>query len=403
MPRLTNRLSAQTVRSAKPGRHPDGGGLALIVVAPGRAYWQFRWERAGKGREMSLGPLDRVSLTEARALATDARRLLEGGGDPLVARKAATAPATPAPSATTFRAAALTYIEQHAPSWRSAVHAKQWSNTLATYAFPVLGDIACAAITTPDVLRVLQPHWQTKTETMVRVRGRIETVLDFARVRGWVPDSAPNVAVWKGRLAHALPAKAKVAPVEHHAALPWRDMPAFWTSLAQREGMGTLALQFCILTAARSGSVRQATWSEVKGDLWAVPGAHMKGGVEWRCPVSEAAKRVLDAAAALSDDRRPEALIFPGHDPTRQLSDMSLTAVLRRMGRGDLTCHGFRSSFRDWVSEATDYAGEAAEMQLAHAIGNAVEAAYRRGDLFSKRQAMISDWATFCAGAKPAD
>ena len=397
--RRSNRLTVAAVRSAKVGRHGDGAGLSLIVSAPDRKHWQFRYYRRNKGREMSLGSAEHVSLAEARQRAADCRKLLAHGKDPLD-QKQATKATKELPAAHTFTAVADEYIAAHETSWRNAKHKYQWRQSLASYAYPLIGSRDVASIEMRDVLSVLQPIWTTKTETASRLRGRIETILAYATVRGWRTGSNP--ATWRGNLAMVLPAPDKVAPVEHHAALPWQEIPAFWTALRERTGTGALCLQFTILTAARSGEARGVRWNEIdRGSAaWTVPAARMKAGKPHRVPLSEAAIAVLNATAAdriEQDD--PTALIFPGLKRGQPMSDMTLGAVLKRMGRADLTPHGFRSSFRDWAAEATEAPNHVVEQALAHAIGNSVEAAYRRGDLFEKRRTLMAEWAMFCQGA----
>jgi integrase len=246
------------------------------------------------------------------------------------------------------------------------------------------------------VMDVLRPIWRHIPETASRVRGRIEAILDYAKVAGW--REGENPARWRGHLAMMLPARTKIAPVEHHAALPWRDLPAFMSALASREGIAPRALEFLILTAARSGEVRGMRWGEVDlaRAIWTMPGPRMKAGREHRVPLSAGALAVLRAFRI--DEPTPDHLVFssPMRSKPTPLSDMTLTAVLRRMGRGDLTAHGFRSAFRDWAAEATEYPGEVAEAALAHTVGDKVEAAYRRGDLFEKRRQLMADWAAYC-------
>jgi integrase len=395
--RKSNRLTAAAVRSAKAGRHSDGAGLSLIVSGPDRKHWQFRWMRNLKGREMSLGNAEHVSLADARQRAADCRKLLSQGIDPLDHRRASDAAQKPTPAAHTFAAVAEDYITAHEASWRNDKHRYQWRQSLNAYVYPAIGDMDVAAIGMADVLKVLQPIWTTKTETASRTRGRIETILAYATVRGW--RTGPNPATWRGNLAMVLPAPEKVAPVEHHAALPWQQMPAFWTALRERTGAGALCLQFAILTAARSGEARGAQWSEIdlEGSVWTIPAGRMKAGKAHRVPLSDAAKNVLRLAAE-GRDKQDAGLIFPGLKRGHRMSDMTLGAVLKRMGRADLTAHGFRSSFRDWAAEATDAPNHVVEQALAHAIGNSVEAAYRRGDLLERRRTLMAEWAEFCEG-----
>jgi integrase len=345
---------------------------------------------------MSLGNAAHVTLAEARQKAADARTLLAKGIDPLderVATKASRQPAT----ARSFASVAEAYIVAHEASWRNDKHRYQWRQSLTKYAYPFIGHMDVAAIQMEDLLGVLRPIWTTKTETASRLRGRIETILAFATVSRWRAGSNP--ATWRGNLAMVLPAPDKVAPVEHLAALPWQDMQAFWVDLAQRDGAGKQALQFAILTAARSGEVRGCRWGEIDmpAALWTVPAARMKAGRSHRVPLSCAALDVLRAAAqggSQIDD--PSALLFPGLKRSEPMSDVTLTAVLRRMGRGDVTVYGFRSSFRDWAAEQTDTANHVVEQALAHAIPGSVEAAYRRGDLLEKQRGLMDAWGAYC-------
>jgi integrase len=402
------KLSAAKVKTAGPGMHGDGGGLWLQVGA-GKS-WSFRFTSpaTGKARQMGLGSLDAVPLARARDLAADARSKVTAGVDPIAEREAAReAAAVEKAVATTFATAAERYIAAHKAGWRNAKHAAQWQATLATHANPHIGNKAVAAVDVAGVLAVLEPLWKAgKIETGVRVRGRIEAVLDYAAVQGWRPKGF-NPAMWKGNLAHTLASPRKARPVQHHAALPWQDMPGFMAELGMRDGRGVLALRLAILTAARSGEVRGAIWSEIDldGGLWTVPAGRMKAGREHRVPLSPAALGLLREAALL----RPEgeegqhAQVFPGLKAGIPLSDMSLSAVLRRMGRGDLTVHGFRSTFRDWVAEATTFPAEVAEAALAHTLPNKVQAAYQRGDLLERRRKLMADWAAFCCSAGAGD
>lgn len=395
--RKSNRLSAAAVRSAKVGRHGDGAGLSLIVSGPDRKNWQFRWMRNLRGREISLGNAEHIGLADARQRAADCRKLLSQGIDPLDHRRASDAAQKTTPAAHTFAAVSEEYIAAHQPSWRNAKHRYQWSQSLAAYAYPALGDMDVAAIGMEDVLKVLQPIWTTKTETASRTRGRIETILAYATVRGWRAGSNP--ATWRGNLAMVLPPPDKVAPVEHHAALSWQQMTTFWTTLTVRTGAGALCLQFAILTAARSGEARGARWDEIDPAtaLWTVPANRMKAGKPHRVPLSDAAVRVLNLSVE-GRDKQDVGLIFPGLKRGQPMSDMTLGAVLKRMGRADLTVHGFRSSFRDWAAEATDAPNHVVEQALAHAIGSSIEAAYRRGDLLERRRTLMAEWAKFCEG-----
>jgi integrase len=376
----------------------DGGGLWL-QVGTGKA-WSFRFTLGGKARQMGLGPVADVPLARARELAAEARAKVAAGIDPIEARQAVRkANAVAMARVVTFEAAATRYVEAHSAGWRNAKHAAQWTATLTTYAFPVIGSLAVADVDTARVLAVLAPLWKDrKIETGVRVRGRIEAVLDYAAVRGWRPKGF-NPATWKGHLSHTLASPRKARTVRHHAALPWSQAPAFVADLFERDGMGALALRFVILTAARSGEVRGARWSEMdlNAAVWTVPAARMKAGREHRVPLSEPALTVLQTVGPLRLDSEDAdaALVFPGLKRGVPLSDMSLTAVLRRMGRGDVTAHGFRSSFRDWAAE-TGQPADIAEAALAHVVGNKTVAAYQRGDLLDRRRQLMDAWAAFC-------
>jgi len=391
-------LTAKAVAGlTAPGKYGDGDGLWLVVFGKEQRSWMFRFSFAGKVREMGLGSARHISLAQARALADAARRKVIDGVDPIDDRRAKAEPASA--RGTSFAAAAKSYIDAHEAAWRNEKHRQQWKNTLATYADPVIGDLACSEITVDHVLRILEPIWTRKPETARRVRGRIETILAYATVRKW--REGPNPAVWRGHLQLMLPSRGKVARVKHHAALDWREAPAFMTKLRQQDSMGALALEFAILTAARSGEVRGATWAEIDPDaaVWTIPAERMKAGKEHRAPLAAPALAVLDKLRLLraGDD----VLIFPGAKQIdgryQPLSDMTLTAVLRRMGRSDVTQHGFRSTFRDWAAETTHHPNHVVELALAHAIPSAVEAAYRRGELLEKRKALMNDWAGYLA------
>jgi integrase len=399
-------LSAQFVRTAKPGRYCDGDGLYLLVKKSGKRFWVFRYKVNGsKLREAGLGRAgegrNSVRLIEARDKASVLFRQVKSGVDPLLARDAAAAVAKAAVQDSavkrvTFQEAARRFVDGHTPSWRNPKHAAQWGATIETYVNPVFGNLPVGDVETAHVLAAVEPIWLTKPETASRLRGRIERILDFAKTRGW--RSGENPAAWKGHLALTLPARSKVRKVEHHAALPWREIGDFMLSVKGQQGVGARALRFAILTAARSGEVRGARWKEIdmSAATWIVPAERMKGGREHRIPLSEPALGILREMAQAQVSTEPDALVFPGRDAGRPLSDMSLTAVLRRMGRGELTAHGFRSAFRDWAAETTAYPTELVEMALAHAVGNKVEAAYRRGDLFEKRRRLMDDWAAYC-------
>jgi len=399
MPRKVNEFSALVVsRMAVPGLHFVGGvsGLALQVQASGARSWVLRLSVAGKRRDMGLGGFPDVTLADARRRAREEREKADKGIDPIAERQAAASRLrAELATAITFKAAALTYIETHESSWRNAKHAEQWRNTLAS-TYPVIGGMHVRDVALPQVLAVLQPIWKTKTETASRLRGRIESVLDWATARGY--REGLNPARWKGHLDQLLPAPGKITRVGHHAALPVGDVGSFMQALREQQGSGARVLEFVILTAARSGEARGATWGEFNLDAatWTVPGERMKAGKEHRVPLSMPAVRLIRAQPTMAGTD----LVFPS-PRGGLLSDMTLVAVMRRM-KAAAVPHGFRSTFRDWCSERTNYPREVAEMALAHTIGDKVEAAYRRGDLFEKRRLMMDDWAAFCAMVEPA-
>jgi len=379
------KLSAREVASAGVGKHGDGGGLWLVVRKNGSRAWVFRYSRLERERMMGLGPLDRVSLADARSLAGDARRLLAKGKDPINERRAKKS------RAPTFREAATAFIAAHEVAWRNPKHRQQWRNTLNTYAAPVIGDLPVDEVRTPDVLRVLEPIWRTKVETASRLRGRIEKVLDWAAAQGFC--SRENPARWRGHLDALLPAPSKVKRVKHHAAMDWRELPDFVVKLRDQSGIAARALEFAIMTAVRSGEVRGATWAEIDLDAstWTVPGDRMKTEREHRVPLSK------EAAGLLRDLPRFDGSghVFPSPRTGRPLSDSALTKVLRDAGF-DVTAHGFRSSFRDWCAERTNFPREVAEAALAHTLSNKTEAAYFRGDLFDKRRQLMKAWSEYC-------
>ena len=345
-----------------------------------------------------------VPLAEARARALDLRRLVRAGIDPIAQRKSVAnedAARVQASSmrAITFKTVAAAYINANEAGWRNEKHRSQWRSTLETYAYPHIGDVPVSDVATSHVMAALEPIWKTKAETAARVRGRIEAVLDYARAREW--RTGENPARWRGHIANLLPARSKMSRVVHHPALPWREAGTFMLTLRSRDAVAARALEFTILTAARTGEVLGARWSEIDRTeaLWTVPGSRMKAGREHRVPLSAAALTVLDEVASLrpENDDAGNAIVFPGAKAGRPMSQMAMLMLLRRMERADLTAHGFRSTFRDWCAEATDYPNEMAELALAHTLGDKVEAAYRRGDMMERRRRMMHDWAIFCA------
>ena len=398
MPRkLSNALTPLTVKSAKPGRHADGGGLQLLVKESGARSWVYRFMLKGKARDIGLGAAsgpETISLATARDKAAALRLQVKAGVDPLAERhREATEALASAQAAQiagiTFKAVAEAYIGANEASWRNDKHRQQWRNTLASYVYPVMGELPVADIGTAHVLKILEPIWQGKPETASRIRGRIETVLDAAKARGY--REGENPARWRGHIAQILPPRSRLTR-GHHKAMPYETVPAFVSAIRAREAMAALALEFVILTATRTNEVLGATWAEVDLDkaIWTVPATRMKAGKEHRVPLSPRAVEILEAVKPLG-----KASLFPA-DKGGKLSTMAMSMLLRRM-KLDCTVHGFRSGFRDWAAECTGYAHEVCEMALAHVIGNKSEAAYRRGDLFDKRRRLMADWATYCA------
>lgn len=398
----TGKLSAVEVTKAKgPAVLHDGGGLYLRVSGTGAKAWVFRFQIDGKRRDMGLGPFPEIGLAEARAKALEHRKQRNDGIDPLHAREAARQARRLADSkGRTFRQVAEEFLHHKEMGWRNATHRQQWRSTLATYAYPILGELPVSAIDTGLVMHVLTPIWTSKTETASRLRGRIETVLDAAKAHGY--RDGENPARWRGHLKTLLADKNELRKVEHLAALPYVEVPEFFTDLRSHQEMAARALEFVILTAVRSGEALRATWGEVDLDakVWTVPASRMKAKRAHQVPLSEPAlailKRVRPLAVTLDGEPDPMAPLFPGRRRALPMSNMTLIMLLRRMGRGDLTVHGFRSSFRDWAAERTAFAGEIAEMALAHLVGTRVEQAYRRSTAFEKRAQLMEAWARFC-------
>ncbi len=387
-----NRLSARTVATAPPGKHCDGGGLWLIVGQDGTRAWVLRYTLRGKRRELGLGPAGEVPLAEARRMAREARAQVRQGVDPKAERDRERAAAATAP---TFREVAKAFIARQRPGWSNERHAATWWRSLEAYAFPVMGDLPVDEIEVRHVLEVLRPIWTEKTETASRVRGRIERVLNAAAVLGHRPRENP--AAWRNNLDAVLPSPATVRRVTHHRALPWRELPAFMSRLRQKPGSGARALEFAILTAARSGEVRGATWAEIdlEAATWTVPADRMKGRHEHRVPLSAAALELLRELPRFDGVE----LLFPSPIASRKLSDMTLLKVCRDL-EVEAVPHGFRSTFRDWAAEATAYPRELAEVALAHRVAGKTEAAYWRSDLFEKRRRLMEDWGAFCTSTR---
>lgn len=396
MPKIAKELTALEIGRLKaPGLVAVGGvpGLHLQIAPTQARSWILRVKIGTKRRDMGLGPFPAVTLAQAREKARQARERIEQGHDPILEReRAQSLLRVEQANAITFKQAARALIEAKAPEWRSAKHAAQWSSTLEKHAFPLLGDMHVRDVDQSHVLQVLEPLWTAKTETASRLRGRIEAVLDWARVRGH--RTGENPARWRGHLDALLakPSRTKAAAgAGHHKAVPIDDAPAFYAALQQREGIAARALEFALLTAARSGEVRGATWGEFDLDkaLWIVPRSRMKAHREHRVPLSEAALRLLHALPRLEDTD----LVFPGARGGT-LSDASLLAVMRRM-KADAVPHGLRSTFRDWSGERTNFPRDLCEMALAHAIADKAEAAYRRGDMVERRRQMMDAWSKF--------
>ena len=409
MAKKVERLTALQVEKAKaPGLYPDGAGLYLRVGRGGAKSWAFRFMLAGKAREMGLGGLSKVSLADARKKAVDARLLLSDGKDPLTAKsERRAAQRVEAARSMTFDDCAEAYIKAHAPGWSNPKHCQQWENTLTTYVTPVFGSVAVADVDVAMVTKVIEPVWSTKPETASRLRGRIEAVLDWAKARQF--RIGENPARWRGHLDQLLPKKSKVRKVRHHPALPYDELGAFMQDLRTQEGIAAAALEFLILTVGRTTEVIEARWREIESKVWTVPPERMKGDREHRVPLTSAALAVLGRMRAQGGD-----FIFPGLKPGKSLSNMAMLNLIGRMNGdrreaglllyvdpklndAEATPHGFRSTFKDWARERTNFQAELSEAVLAHAIGDKTEAAYARGDLFEKRRRMMEVWAEFCA------
>jgi len=383
-----------------PGTYEDGDGLRLVIKKTGRKYWVMRFQLNGKRRDMSLGAYTDVSLKAARSKTAIHRERISNGIDPIDAanneREAKqTTALIEAAKQIKFDSVAADYIAAHRPGWKNAKHAQQWENTLNTYASPFIGELSPGEITTEQVLRVLQPIWTVKPETASRVRNRIELVLDAAKARRL--REGENPARWRGHLDKLLPKREKVQAVKHHPALPWSELPAFMAKLNKLDKVTFKAMQMTILTACRTSEVLGATWDEVdlEARVWAVPAERMKMRKEHRVPLSDALVELLEQLPRYEDNQH----LFPGMKTGKPLSNMAMLMGLRHIKRTDLTMHGFRSTFRDWAGECTPHPRDVCEQALAHSLGNAVEAAYRRGDLFEKRRTLMDDWAHYITSA----
>lgn len=380
------------------GRHRVGQNLYLQITARGARSYLFRYKlTGGRQREMGLGSFRDTSLAEAREQAGTLRRLVREGIDPIEHRQREREAARRAKEgAVSFQQAAEQYLADNEDAWKNPKHRQQWRNTLATYVFPLIGDICIRDIETVHVLQVLRPIWREKTETASRVRGRIETVLDWAKAHDM--REGENPARWRGHLANVLPSRASLQTVEHHPALAYDKLPAFMADLRERKAMAAIALEFLILTAARSGEVRGATWDEfdLEAGVWTIPADRMKAKREHRVPLSS---RALDIVSRLSDNCTG-AFVFPSASTEGQLSETAFSNLLKRMKREGITVHGFRSTFRQWCAERTNYPREVAEAALAHVNADKVEAAYQRSDLFEKRRQLMDRWSEWIIGTE---
>ena len=388
-----HKLSPRKVATAEPGKHEDGGGLRLVVSKGGAKKWVLRFTLKSKRREMGLGSFPDTGLAEARRKAENYRKLAKEGTDPIHARELE----TQQQSTPTFTNCAARYIQSHRRSWRNAKHARQWVSTLKTYARPVIGEMPVDEIDTHQILNILSPIWIAKTETAKRVQGRIENVLDFASAHKYRDEANP--ARWRGHLDKLLPKPSKVQKVTHLPAMPYEQVAAFMGAVQDYNSVSSKAPQLLILTATRTSEVLNAEWHEIDlvNATWTIPAKRMKASREHRIPLSHQALALITTLPSVKGN----SFVFPGMKPSRPLSNMSLLQFMRGLGygpsgdKGNYVPHGFRSSFRDWTGEVTSYPRDVAEMALAHAIENKVEAAYRRGDLFEKRRAMMQEWADY--------
>ncbi len=392
MSRIKNKLTARTVETKKTvGYYSDGGNLYLRVTASLSKTWAFYYKKEGKRVEMGLGSVSNITLEQAREKAATLRKQIATGIEPLIEkqrleseRKVAIA------KSMTFKQCADAYIKAHQAGWKNKKHIQQWQNTLTQYAYPVFGELDVKAIDTGLITKCLEPIWLTKNETAGRVRGRIESVLDWATARKY--REGDNPARWRGHLDKLLAKPSKIQKTEHHKALPYGEINGFINSLRLQDGIAAKCLEFTILTAARTGESIGATWDELdlSAKTWTIPAVRMKAEREHKVPLNPQAIKILTDMAAI----RTNDYVFPSNK--KGLSNMAMLTLLRRMDRADITVHGFRSTFRDWAAESTAYSGEVVEMALAHAIKNQTEAAYRRGDLLEKRGRLMADWERYC-------
>jgi integrase len=394
---IMGKLTALSVaRIAETGMHADGDGLYLQIGSGGARSWIYRYTLHGRERYLGLGSANAVPLKRARELAAAARLLRAEGTDPVDKRRNdRVVERVTAAKTITFDRCAELYISAHEASWRNAKHRYQWRATLRDYVSPVLGHLPVAEVNTDLVMRAIEPIWQTKPETASRTRQRIEAILDWATVRQY--RQGPNPAAWRGHLSNLLPAKNRVRAVTHLAAMPYSGIPAFMKELRTKQSASARCLEFTILTAARTGEAINARWFEIDlvNGIWAIPATRMKMGVEHRVPL---APRAVDVLRELYE-RRVGEFVFGNIETGRPISNMTMLKMLALMGRGNLTVHGFRSTFTDWAHECTDSADVVIDMALAHKVGDKVQAAYRRGDLFEKRRKLMEAWSVYCGGS----
>lgn len=392
---MTTNLDFQTVKNLKkPGRYTDAlvKGLHLWVNSNQSKYWIFRYTINGKQQNISLGSFPAISIVNARLKAQQARELVRNGVNPIEKKKLQQEElVAQATRSITFAEFALATIESKQIEWSNKKHAAQWEYSLKEYAFPIIGNKQLDAISMEDILKILTPIWQTKTETATRLRGRLEWIFAAATTRKL--RTGMNPALWRGLLQTILPAPGRFQKVKHHAALPYKDLPSFITLLRELDGVAALALEFLILNASRSSEVTDALWTEVTGGVWLIPAERMKARVEHRIPLCRRSLEILSIARSMDNDS-----VYLFSKKGKKLTNMAMPMILRRAVPG-VTVHGFRSTFRDWVSEETDHSPEVAEKALAHTIRNQVEAAYRRGDLFERRSKLMEDWERFCGSA----
>lgn len=394
---MAKNLDFQTVKNLKaPGRYTDAivKGLHLWVKDSGNKYWILRFTLGGKQQNMSLGPFPAITIATARFKAQEARDLISKGENPLNAKKLVkTLVHEHSNSSITFGEFAAEVIQTKSIEWSNPKHGAQWEYTLRKYAYPVIGNKALNEINLEDVLQILSPIWKTKTETASRLRGRIEWILAAATARNL--RAGINPALWRGLLQTILPAPKRFKKVKHHAALPYKELPQLVTEITELASISAIALEFLILNANRTSEVTDALSTEVTGNIWTIPGNRMKARVEHRVPLCQRSIELIDIARAM--DPKSEYLFSKNG---KKLSNMAMSMLLRRL-RPNVTVHGFRSAFRDWVSEETSYSPEVAEKALAHAIKNQVEAAYRRGDLFDRRRDLMDAWQSLAFQSTP--